>query len=387
VPQLYSDGWAPCVAAVGASFTGSVDHAQVVKNYSRQARRDDDQRYEPPRDPSITKTPVFGVPDMQRASTSHVERQNLTIRMHSRRFTRLCDGFSQRLPHHKAAVALHIAFYNFSRPHEALRVTPAMEARLTDHVWSIEELVAAALSERDKRAERCLNSIGCEARPICREASSKDQEYGRETNRKGRKGPETRYFLAFPLRPLRPLRFLLPSVDFLGTPTRSVPEAPGEPPKPKALKLAGAARWNADDAGRGPAEWARVPPAGQRGTVSSGGAERAAWTEHVRQARLVCRARRTCRARSPGTPAIHPDAPSCHAYHALAARGSRSGSHADVSGDVVDGDERRAWPGASSIAPRAARSAKLATETPAVDATKLVPDGQMNHDASHRHPP
>ncbi|XXT83609.1 IS1 family transposase [Sorangium sp. So ce726] len=147
VPQLYSDGWAPYVAAVGSSFAGSVDYAQVVKNYRRKGRKDDDHRYEPPRDPFITKTPVFGVPDMKRASTSHIERQNLTIRMHIRRFTRLCNGFSKRLPHHKAAVALHMAFYNFCRPHEAHRVTPAMEAGLTDHIWSIEELVEVALSE------------------------------------------------------------------------------------------------------------------------------------------------------------------------------------------------------------------------------------------------
>ncbi|WP_441290798.1 IS1 family transposase [Sorangium sp. KYC3313] len=149
IPQLYSDGWAPYVAAVGGAFTlaGSVDYAQVVKNYRRKGRKDDDHRYEPPRDPFITKTPVFGVPDMKRASTSHVERQNLTIRMHIRRFTRLCNGFSKRLPHHKAAVALHMMFYNFCRPHEALRVTPAMEAGLTDHIWSIEEFVTAALSE------------------------------------------------------------------------------------------------------------------------------------------------------------------------------------------------------------------------------------------------
>ncbi|WP_437624907.1 IS1 family transposase [Sorangium sp. So ce1151] len=147
VPQLYLDGWQPYIAAVGDSFAGSVDYAQVVKNYSRKARRDDDHRYEPPRDPFITRTPVFGVPDVKRASTSHIERQNLTIRMHIRRFTRLCNGFSKRLPHHKAAVALHMMFYNFCRPHEAHRVTPAMEAGLADHVWSIEEIVTAALSE------------------------------------------------------------------------------------------------------------------------------------------------------------------------------------------------------------------------------------------------
>ncbi|WP_433931151.1 IS1 family transposase [Sorangium cellulosum] len=149
IPQFYRDGWQPYIAAVGESFAlaGSVDYAQVVKNCSRKARRDDDHRYEPPRDPFITKTPVFGVPDMKRASTSHVERQNLTIRMHIRRFTRLCNGSSKRLPRHKAAVALHMAFYNFCRPHEALRVTPAMESGLTDRIWSIEELVAAALAE------------------------------------------------------------------------------------------------------------------------------------------------------------------------------------------------------------------------------------------------
>ncbi|WP_437667524.1 IS1 family transposase [Sorangium sp. So ce1182] len=146
IPQLYSDGWQPYIAAVGDSFAGAVDYAQVVKSYTRKARRDDDHRYEPPRDPFITRTPVFGVPDVKRASTSHVERQNLTIRMHIRRFTRLCNGFSKRLPHHKAAVALHMMFYNFCRPHEALRVTPAMEAGLADHVWSIEELVTAALT-------------------------------------------------------------------------------------------------------------------------------------------------------------------------------------------------------------------------------------------------
>ncbi|WP_437676678.1 IS1 family transposase [Sorangium sp. So ce131] len=149
MPQLYSDGWQPYIAAVGDSFAGAVDYAQVVKNYraGSRGRRDDDHRYEPPRDPFITRTPVFGVPDVKRASTSHVERQNLTIRMHIRCFTRLCNGFSKRFPHHKAAVALHMAFYNFCRPHEALRVTPAMEAGIADRVWSIEELVTLALAE------------------------------------------------------------------------------------------------------------------------------------------------------------------------------------------------------------------------------------------------
>lgn len=147
IPQLYTDGWQPYIAAVGSSFAGSVDYAQVVKRYNRKARRDDDRRYEPPRDPFITKTPVFGVPDLQRASTSHVERQNMTIRMHIRRFTRLCNGFSRKLANHRAAVALHFAFYNLCRIHESIRCTPAMEAGIARHVWSIPELVEAALAE------------------------------------------------------------------------------------------------------------------------------------------------------------------------------------------------------------------------------------------------
>ncbi|WP_044985970.1 hypothetical protein [Sorangium cellulosum] len=147
VPQLYTDGWQPYPAAIGASFAGGVDYAVVHKNYSRKARRDGDHRYEPPRDPFITRIPVYGVPDTERASTSHVERQNWTMRMHIRRFTRLCNGFSRKLANHRAAVALHVAWYNLCRIHESIRCTPAMEAGVARHVWSIPELVEAALAE------------------------------------------------------------------------------------------------------------------------------------------------------------------------------------------------------------------------------------------------
>src|SRR5205814_9380546 len=91
---------------------------------------------------SISKV-VTGNPDPQFVSTSYIERQNLTIRMMSRRFTRLTDAFSKKLSHLKAAVALHFAFYNFCRIHSSLKVTPAMEAGLTDHVWSVAELLGA----------------------------------------------------------------------------------------------------------------------------------------------------------------------------------------------------------------------------------------------------
>jgi IS1 family transposase len=150
VPQLSTDGFQPYPAAISASFAGAADYCVIHKNYRHGPRHDgepSDHRYEPPRHPFITKIPMFGAPDVARASTSHIERQNLTMRMHIRRMTRLCNGFSRKLANHRAAVALHFAWYNLVRVHEALRVTPAMEARLTDHVWSMEELVATALAE------------------------------------------------------------------------------------------------------------------------------------------------------------------------------------------------------------------------------------------------
>lgn len=141
-----SDGFQPYIPAMRAAFGLRVDYGQVVKQYSAKQR--DDHRYEPPRDADfIRKTPIFGVPRFERMSTSLVERQNLTIRMHVRRLTRLCNGFSKKRRNHGAALALHFAWYNFCRIHESLRVTPAMAAGLTDHVWDVEELVTRALAE------------------------------------------------------------------------------------------------------------------------------------------------------------------------------------------------------------------------------------------------
>lgn len=144
--QFSSDGFAPYIPAMRAAFGLRVDYGQVVKQYGHKQR--DDHRYEPPRDADfIRKTPIFGVPAFERMSTSLIERQNLTIRMHVRRLTRLCNGFSKKRRNHGAALALHFAHYNFCRVHESLRVTPAMEAGLTDHVWDVAELVERALSE------------------------------------------------------------------------------------------------------------------------------------------------------------------------------------------------------------------------------------------------
>jgi IS1 family transposase len=150
IPQISSDGFVPYVSAVGESFAGSADHAVIQKNYTRKGRADGqrhDHRYEPPRDPFITKKIGSGAPNLDAASTSRIERANLTVRMHVRRFTRLCNGFSRKVENHRAAVALHVAWYNFCRVHEAHRVTPAMEAGIADHVWTVAELVERALSE------------------------------------------------------------------------------------------------------------------------------------------------------------------------------------------------------------------------------------------------
>ncbi|WP_308789554.1 IS1 family transposase [Polyangium mundeleinium] len=153
IPEISTDGWQSYPVAVGQSFGGAVDHAVIHKDYTKKRRADGqkhDHRYEPPRDPFITKKAAHGAPNLDRASTSHVERANLTVRMHVRRFTRLCNGFSKKIENHRAAVSLHVAWYNFCRVHESLRVTPAMEAGITDHVWSVQELVERALA-----AESC----------------------------------------------------------------------------------------------------------------------------------------------------------------------------------------------------------------------------------------
>jgi len=94
----------------------------------------------------------MGEPDWAHISTSYIERQNLTMRMQMRRFTRLTNAFSKKLENLKAAVALHFAWYNFVRVHSSLRVTPAMEAGIADHVWNLEELLASAGARREYAA-------------------------------------------------------------------------------------------------------------------------------------------------------------------------------------------------------------------------------------------
>lgn len=140
--QISTDGFAPYRDAIVYSLGGHlVDFAQIVKVYA--ASREGEQRYSPAEVVDCVKTPIFGNPDLARVCTSHIERQNLTVRMSMRRMTRLTNAFSKKWLNHKAAYALYFAHYNFCRVHSTLRVTPAMESGITDHVWTLAELLAA----------------------------------------------------------------------------------------------------------------------------------------------------------------------------------------------------------------------------------------------------
>jgi len=137
--QLTTDGHHVYLNAVENTFGSEIDYAMLVKVYG--AAPETETRYSPGRIISTQLAVVTGKPDSRHISTSYVERQNLTIRMSMRRFTRLTNAFSKKLDNLKHAVALHFMYYNFCRVHSTLRVTPAMEAGLADHVWSLEELV------------------------------------------------------------------------------------------------------------------------------------------------------------------------------------------------------------------------------------------------------
>jgi len=146
--QITSDGYAPYPNAIRASFGYDVDFATIEKIFASNAPESEkaQHRYSPGRVIGTEKEVVFGNPDPEKISTSHVERQNLTIRMQVRRFTRLTNGFSKRIANHAAAFALFVGHYNLCRVHETIRCTPAVALRVTDHIWSIGELVDAALS-------------------------------------------------------------------------------------------------------------------------------------------------------------------------------------------------------------------------------------------------
>jgi len=140
--QITTDGFHFYRKGVEDVFAGQADFAQLIKLYGDYGQHDAAGRYSPaPMIETIIKI-RDGRPDLRHISTSFVERQNLTMRMAIRRFTRLTNAFSKKLDNLKAACALHFAYYNFCRIHQTLRVTPAMEAGITDHVWTLGELLA-----------------------------------------------------------------------------------------------------------------------------------------------------------------------------------------------------------------------------------------------------
>jgi hypothetical protein len=138
--QLTTDGHKPYLSAVEDAFGADVDFATLVKLYGNDP--EGEKRYSPAKCLDVKCDVVTGDPNQKHISTSYVERQNLTMRMSMRRFTRLTNAFSKKVENHAAAVALYFMFYNFARVHQTLRVTPAMEAGISDHVWSIAEIVA-----------------------------------------------------------------------------------------------------------------------------------------------------------------------------------------------------------------------------------------------------
>ncbi len=139
--QLTTDGYAPYRPAVKSFLRGRVDFAQLVKVYATP--REGEQRYSPGEVVDAVPSKVMGNPDSGRICTSHIERQNLSIRMGMRRMTRLTNAFSKKWENLEAAYALWFAFYNFCRVHKTLRVTPAMEAGLTERPWGIADILGA----------------------------------------------------------------------------------------------------------------------------------------------------------------------------------------------------------------------------------------------------
>ena len=140
--QLTTDGHKAYLEAVEDAFGNSIDYAQLVKLYGESAEPGPERKYSPSVCHGARKQTVQGNPDKQHISTSHVERHNLTMRMSLRWFTRLTNAFSKKIDNHCHALALYFVFYNFVKIHKTLRVTPAMEAGLTDRLWKWEDVLA-----------------------------------------------------------------------------------------------------------------------------------------------------------------------------------------------------------------------------------------------------
>ncbi|KXS32534.1 MAG: Uncharacterized protein AWT59_1367 [Candidatus Gallionella acididurans] len=150
--QLTTDGHKAYLEAVEEAFGANVDFAQLIKIYGTLGQSTNDaRRYSPSEFTGSEKRVITGNPDIEKISTSYVERQNLTMRMHMRRFTRLTNAFSKKLENHMHAISLYFMFYNFCKIHKSLRVTPAMEAGVSKTLWEISDIVALIPEEVPKK--------------------------------------------------------------------------------------------------------------------------------------------------------------------------------------------------------------------------------------------
>lgn len=147
--QITSDGHRAYLEAVEGAFGCAVDYSMLIKMYSND--RETEVRYSPAECTGTRVIPIIGNPDPSHISTSHVERQNWTVRTSMRRYTRLSNGFSRKVENHAAAIALHYFSYNFIKIHSALRVTPAMAAGVTNRLWEVED-IARLLEKKEKIA-------------------------------------------------------------------------------------------------------------------------------------------------------------------------------------------------------------------------------------------
>jgi IS1 family transposase len=137
--QLTTDGHKAYLTAVEEAFQGDIDYAMLIKIYG-DAPKEHRRRYSLTEYKGFTKGVISGNPEKKHIGTSYIERANLTMRLHMRRFTRLTNVFSKKVENHANAIALYFMYYNFGKIHKTLRVTPAMEAGIADHVWSLEEI-------------------------------------------------------------------------------------------------------------------------------------------------------------------------------------------------------------------------------------------------------
>ena len=155
--QLTTDGHSVYLNAVEDAFGADVDYAMLIKVYGKEGQtKEDSHRYSPAECTGTQKRKKIGSPVRGDISTSYVERMNLNIRMEVRRFTRLTSAFSKKVENHAHAMAIYFMYYNYGRIHQKLRVTPAMQAKLTDHVWSLEEI--AALAEPVKKTAETVTN-------------------------------------------------------------------------------------------------------------------------------------------------------------------------------------------------------------------------------------